>query len=188
MGLLLVLPQAPWSCAGSVMGVPRWRGRWGLSRGDPWGPQSPAHPTPCSAPPGNSPIQPGTACAGAPPCSKLPGDTCIDTAKRQIRHSESSISPLLEPGPRAQTPGTLRCCHGPAAPGTSGEHPPSARQHSRGQDTWGSSHRPNPRLEHLRSAFPSRGKAPGRSEHPGAAAATLGTLGSSLEHPTARNS
>lgn len=73
-----------------------------------------------------------------------------------------------------------------AASGIRVEHPPSPRQ-----DTWGRTqaalYRLNPRLDHLRSAYPSQGKAPGRSEHSGAAAATLGTLGSSLEHPTPRN-
>lgn len=181
-----MLPQAPWSCAGSVMGVPRWRRQWGHSRGDPSGPQSPAHPAPCSALPGTAQSSLGTARAGAPPCSKLPGDTCIDTAKRQIRHSEElHFTPPTAPAPGAQTPGTATARA--AAPGISGEHPPSPRQDTWDQHTWGSSHRANPRLEHLRSAFPSQDKAPGRSEHSGAAAAALRTLGSSLEHPTARN-
>lgn len=56
-----------------------------------------------------------------------------------------------------------------------------------GAGTWTAPHRLGPRLDHLRSAFPSQGKAPGRSDHSGAAAATLGTLGSSLEHPTPRD-
>lgn len=143
------------------------------------------HPAPR---PGTSQPSLGTARAGASPCSKLPGDTCIDTAKRKVRHSEElRFSPFyrLDSG---QTPRDAPALPRPqaAASGTTAERPPLPGT-TPGAGTRAALHRLNPRLDHLTSAFPSQGKAPGRSERSGAAAATLGTLGSSLEHPTARN-
>lgn len=108
MGVLLVLPHAPWSCAGSVMAIPRRMWQWGHSRGDPSGPQSPAgpsvpalreqHPAPCSPPPGNTPIQLGNSLCWSFSPLQLPGDTCIDTAERKVRHSEElHFSPFYRP-------------------------------------------------------------------------------------------
>lgn len=142
---------------------------------------------PCSPPPGNSPIQLGNSLCWSFSPLQLPGDTCIDTAERKIRHSEElHFSPFCRPQQASSgtnPPGHFWCSQA-AASGISVGHPPSPRQ-----DTWGwtqaALHRLNPRLDHLRSAFLSHGKASGRNEHSGAA--TLGTLGSILEHPTPRN-
>lgn len=120
----------------------------------------------------------GTACAGASPCSQLPGDTCIDTAEMKIRHSEElRFSPFYRPdsGPeRDKLPGHF----GAATSQGSGTGDPwgAAPSPSRtpGAGTRAALHRLNPRLDHFTSAFPSQGKAPRRSEQSGAAGKQLG--------------
>lgn len=196
-----MLPRAPRSCAGSVMGIPRRTWQWGHSRGDPSGSQSPAgpsvpalreqHPTPCPPPPGNAPLQPGNSpCQSFSPL-QLPGDACIDTAERKIRHSEElRFSPFYRPDGALH--GTKSPGHFGAAttPGSGIRDQCGASSLSQaghlGRDT-SSSPQAESQAGSLKISFPSRDKAPGRSEHSGGAAATLRTLGSSLEHPTPRN-
>lgn len=186
-----MLPHTLWSCAGSVTGVPRLMRPRGHSRGDPRCQHlGSSILLPALLHLGTPQSSLGTACAGAAPCSKLPGDTCIDTAERKIRHSEelhfSHRQTWLRPRV-GQIPRTLWCCHnqGSSTRISVGILPLPGR--TPGAGTWAALHRLTPRLHHLRSAFPSQGKAPGRSEHSRAAAAPLRTLGSSLEHPTPRN-
>lgn len=192
-----MLPRAPWSCAGCVMGIPRQMWQWGHSRGDPSGPQSPAGP---SVPAGRTSYSLLSSAQEHPdpaweqpvleflpaPSSRV--TLALTQQKRKIRHSEElHFSPFYKPDSGLKwdkPPVTLWCCHSPRQ-----RHQGSVWSilplpgRTPGAETQAAPHRLDPRLDHLGSAFPSQGKAPGRSEHSGAAAATLGTLGNSLEDP-----
>lgn len=186
-----MLPHTLWSCAGSVTGVPRLMRPRGHSRGDPRCQHlGSSILLPALLHLGTPQSSLGTACAGAAPCSRLPGDTCIDTAEREIRHSEelhvSHRQTWLRPRVGQIPRDTLVLPQPRQQHQDQRGHPPSPRQDS-WAGTWAALHRLTPRLHHLRSAFPSQGKAPGRSEHCRTAVAALRTLGSSLEHPTPRN-
>lgn len=113
--MLLVLPHTLWSCAGSVTGVPRLMRPRGHSRGDPRCQHLGSNILlPALLHLGTPQSSLGTACAGAAPCSKLPGDTCIDTAEGKIRHSEELHFTIYRPGSGLEwdkSPGTPWCCH-----------------------------------------------------------------------------